>query len=116
VLGYFENSFCDTIDRLGIVCGERPETLTTDLRDLDALRTLLRDRCFDAIINFARRKAVSESVSHPLRYYDSNVRGILNLLEALGDGRDTPVIFSSSATIYGPVEAEKISEGSRCRR
>jgi UDP-glucose 4-epimerase len=110
VLDNFENSYPETVDRLGAVCGDKPECFTADLRDIEALRTVFRRRSFDAVINLAGRKAVSESVAHPMRYYDANVRGLLNLVDVIVETCDAPVIFSSSATVYGQVEAARLSE------
>jgi UDP-glucose 4-epimerase len=39
---------------------------------------------FDAVIHFAGRKYVNESVDNPLRYYDHNVAGTVELAKAMG--------------------------------
>jgi UDP-glucose 4-epimerase len=38
---------------------------------------------FDAVIHFAGRKAVGESVEFPMLYYTHNVVGAVNLIEAM---------------------------------
>lgn len=40
-------------------------------------------RRFDAVIHFAGRKAVGESVQFPMLYYTHNVAGTVNLIEAM---------------------------------
>ena len=54
------------------------------------------------VLHFAALKAVGESVSHPLRYYDVNVTGTLNLLAAMHTAGIRQMVFSSSATVYRP--------------
>ena len=54
------------------------------------------------VLHFAALKAVGESVSHPLRYYDVNVAGTLNLLAAMHAAEIRKMVFSSSATVYRP--------------
>lgn len=113
VLDNFENSSPDVIGRLARLCGDAPETLTCDLRDGEAVRAVFGRRRFDAVIHLAGKKAVAESVAAPLLYYDANVGAALNLLRAMQDQGDVPIIFSSSATVYGHVDSERIGESAR---
>ena len=62
------------------------------------------------MIHFAGLKAVGESVAKPLKYYQNNVTGTLNLLEVMKDKGVTNFIFSSSATVYGDPEVLPITE------
>lgn len=54
-----------------------------------------------SVIHFAAFKSVEESISKPLRYYQNNVCGLVDLLEALDDFNIRNFVFSSSATVYG---------------
>jgi UDP-glucose 4-epimerase len=54
-----------------------------------------------AVIHFAGLKAVGESVSKPLEYYDVNVGGSIKLLKQMKKHNCNTLIFSSSATVYG---------------
>jgi len=58
----------------------------------------------DVVIHFAGLKAVGDSMTNPLGYYDVNVRGTLQLLAAMDRNNVRRVIFSSSATVYGEPE------------
>lgn len=72
-----------------------------DVRDKVAMARVFASHDVYAVIHFAALKAVGESVSQPLRYYDNNVNGAVALLEVM---QQTPVrrfVFSSSATVYG---------------
>src|ERR1044071_8071358 len=54
-----------------------------DIRDIDALRRALRDLKPLAVMHFAARLLVGESMGDPAGYYDNNVRGTLTTLEAM---------------------------------
>lgn len=95
------NSDPAVMDRLEAITGHSVPLVTGDIRDGDALREVLRDHKIDAVIHFAGLKAVGESVSEPMKYYDNNVRGTLSLLEAMADCGAKTLVFSSSATVYG---------------
>lgn len=72
-----------------------------DCGDRAALDALLGSRRFDGVLHFASLIQVGESVSDPARYYRSNVAKTLTLLEAVKDHGGAPLIFSSSAAVYG---------------
>jgi UDP-glucose 4-epimerase len=76
------------------------ELVVADLLDADAVRSTLR-RDLDGALHFAALALVSESVSHPERYYRTNVGGTLNLLEAMRDASVPRLVFSSTCAVYG---------------
>jgi UDP-glucose 4-epimerase len=57
-------------------------------------------------------KAVGESVEQPMRYYQNNVIGTLNLLELMDRHDVRRIVFSSSATVYGDPVSVPIREDS----
>jgi UDP-glucose 4-epimerase len=61
----------------------------------------LREHRIDAVIHFAARKQVEESVRKPLMYYRDNLGGLANLLRATADVGIERIVFSSSAAVYG---------------
>jgi UDP-glucose 4-epimerase len=67
----------------------------------------------DSCVHFAGLKAVGESVSKPLAYYDCNVGGTVSLLEELGARGIKKFVFSSSATVYGEPEMLPLKELAR---
>ena len=81
-----------------------------DLKDREALSAIFDAEPIDAVIHFAALKAVGESVAKPLRYYQNNVAGTLNLLELMDQHDVRKFVFSSSATVYGNPEAVPITE------
>lgn len=64
----------------------------------------------DAVIHFAAFKSVSESVKHPLKYYDNNVSGLITLLNKMEEVGVKDIIFSSSCTVYGDVKTPLVNE------
>jgi UDP-glucose 4-epimerase len=64
----------------------------------------------DSVIHLAAKKAVGESVENPLKYYDNNVGGILNVLAAMSAEGVKRIVFSSTAAVYAPNDKDSISE------
>jgi UDP-glucose 4-epimerase len=83
--------------------------VVADLRDADAMREALAEG-FDGVLHFAALALVSESVSHPERYYRTNVGGTLNLLEAMVAAGVERLVFSSTCAVYGQPDEVPISE------
>ncbi|MBI5014315.1 MAG: UDP-glucose 4-epimerase GalE [Deltaproteobacteria bacterium] len=82
-----------------------------DLRDRGGLSEVFRASPVEAVIHFAGLKAVGESVSQPLRYYENNVTGSLALFETMAEHGVKTLVFSSSATVYGDPSSVPIREG-----
>lgn len=90
---------------------ERPLTFVeADLRDGDRLDRLFNSHAIDSVIHFAGLKAVGESMAQPIRYYDNNVGGTLQLLGSMARAEVKTLVFSSSATVYGIPEVSPIAE------
>ncbi len=66
------------------------------------LEKVFSENKIDAVIHFAGYKAVGESVAKPLEYYDNNISGTIKLLQAMKKYNCKKIVFSSSATVYGP--------------
>ena len=83
-----------------------------DLKDRPFLEKLFYEsNGFDGVIHFAGLKAVGESVKAPIKYWENNVYGTINLLSIMDQFECKTIIFSSSATIYGK-SSSKINENS----
>ena len=65
---------------------------------------------FDGVMHFAALALVGESVSHPERYYRTNVGGTQNLLEAMHRHDVRRLVFSSTCAVYGQPDEVPISE------
>lgn len=95
------NSSPASLERVTQITGKRVTFIEGDIRDKDALNSLFSAHAFDAVIHFAGLKAVGESVDQPLKYYNNNVYGSLQLFEVMAERNVKTLVFSSSATVYG---------------
>lgn len=95
------NSRADAIGRLEAITCTTVPLIVGDIRDGAALEAAISSHGIDAVIHFAGLKAVGESATNPLIYYDNNVRGTLSLIEAMIACDVRTLVFSSSATVYG---------------
>jgi UDP-glucose 4-epimerase len=84
--------------------------VVADLLDRDAVDATLTNAGFDGAMHFAALALVSESVSHPERYYRTNVGGTLNLLEAMVAAGVNRLVFSSTCAVYGQPDEVPIAE------
>nr|WBR49968.1 UDP-glucose isomerase [Codonopsis pilosula] len=75
-----------------------------DIRRKEDLEKLFSKTKFDAVIHFAGRKAVGESVIYPFRYFDNNLIGSITLYQVMAKYNCKKLVFSSSATVYGQPE------------
>jgi UDP-glucose 4-epimerase len=99
------NSSAEALRRVATIAGRAATFVEGDIRDSALLANLFATHAFDAVMHFAGLKAVGESVTQPLRYYDNNVHGSQTLLQACAKAGVFKFVFSSSATVYGnPVE------------
>jgi UDP-glucose 4-epimerase len=70
---------------------------------------------FDAVIHFAGRALVEESVREPEQYYANNVGGTLNLLNAMRAAAVNVLVFSSTCAVYGEPDEVPITENTATR-
>ncbi len=72
-----------------------------DLRNKEDIDGVFAKDHFDAVIHFAALSLAGESMEKPYEYYDNNLRGGLNLLEAMRTAGCPAIIFSSTSAVYG---------------
>ena len=88
-----------------------------DLRDKEFIETVFFEskkvgKPIEGVLHFAALKAVKDSLKNPLRYWDVNVKGSINLLNVMDKNNCRTIVFSSSATIYESSNGELIDESS----
>ncbi len=96
------NSKKDVLERIKEIV---PVTLHFYQADIGAeadMERIFSEHPIDTVVHFAGLKAVGESVAKPILYYENNVAGTLCLLKVMALHRCKNIIFSSSATVYGP--------------
>ena len=96
------NSKKDVLERIKEIV---PVTLHFYQADIGAeadMERIFSEHPIDTVVHFAGLKAVGESVAKPILYYENNVAGTLCLLKVMALHGCKNIIFSSSATVYGP--------------
>lgn len=89
------------VDRIKEITGQDLTFYNTDIRDYEGLTQIFATEKPEVVIHFAGLKAVGESVSKPLEYYENNISGTLTLCKVMRENGCKNIIFSSSATVYG---------------
>ncbi|NLN82568.1 MAG: UDP-glucose 4-epimerase GalE [Clostridiales bacterium] len=101
ILDNFYNSKPEALRRLRELAGREIPFYKCDIRDAEGLRRIFSENSIEAVVHFAGLKAVGESVSKPLEYYENNVGGTVNLCQVMAEADCKRMVFSSSATVYG---------------
>ena len=110
ILDNLLNSKVEAVNRVKSISGKDVTMVKADICDKPALRALFNEMEFASVIHFAGLKAVGESCDQPIRYYQNNIAGTLNLLEVMSEQKVKSIIFSSSATVYGDPASTPITE------
>jgi len=110
VLDNLSNSSPESLNRVEEICGRAPVFVQGDIQDRALLDRLFDENDFDAVLHFAGLKAVGESVEQPLKYYENNLAGSVNLCQAMAQAEVFTFVFSSSATVYGEPDTMPIRE------
>lgn len=75
--------------------------LKGDILDQSFLLDLFSSYEITSVFHFAGLKSVSQSILHPIDYYNNNFCGTLSLLNTMSSYGCKKIVFSSSATVYG---------------
>jgi UDP-glucose 4-epimerase len=110
VVDNLSNSKSAALARVEQISGKSLTFHKLDIRDRDGLSKVFKQHQVDSVIHFAGLKAVGESVTEPLNYYDNNVAGTLVLCEVMAEHQVHNLVFSSSATVYGSPQEMPIRE------
>ena len=94
------------------ISGITPLFEKIDVRDKSSIMDFFnRHDDVHGVIHFAASKAVGESVTNPLDYYENNIYSLVNVLKALKKlNKSINFIFSSSCTVYGQAKILPITE------
>ena len=104
------NSNRASLTRVDQITGRRVMFYEADSRDERALRRVFDSHPITGAIHFAALKAVGESVTKPIEYYDNNIGSLLALLSVMRERNVKQLVFSSSATVYGVPKTSPIDE------
>lgn len=111
IIDNLSNSSIDVLGGITQITGKTPEFENIDLRDKTAVKDFFdKYPNIEDVIHFAASKAVGESVSNPLLYYENNIATLVYLLHELNKKENGNFIFSSSCTVYGQADELPITE------
>lgn len=106
-----DNSEREVGDWIESITDVRVVNYEIDLRNARVLSELFREHSdIMGVIHFAAHKAVGESVEKPLKYYDNNLSGLINVLRCCRDSDVKSFIYSSSCTVYGIPDKMPVDE------
>lgn len=94
----------------------RFEFVQGDIRDRALLRELFAKHGFDAVVHLAAMAGVRASMDDPHLYYDVNLIGTLNLLEAGREAKLPNFVFAGTSSAYGDTEVHPFIETDKCDR
>lgn len=112
ILDNLYNSKKEVLSSIETITGRMPKFYEADIRDENALDEIFSTNKIDCVIHFAGLKAVGESVEKPLKYFNNNITGTINLLMTMQKYDCKKIIFSSSATVYGTTQTMPLIEAS----
>jgi len=113
VVDNLSNSSVKSLERVKQISNKDFNFIKSDIGDKRILKNIFSSHPdISSVIHFAGFKAVGESVSNPLKYYENNVCQTVSLLEEMEKANIRNFIFSSSATVYGDENLAPISEDS----
>ncbi len=113
VLDNLVNSEKDVVENVEKITGKDVKFYIGDCRDEQLMDKVFKENDIDSVIHFAGLKAVGESCSKPLEYYENNLNATLTLLKTMLNNNVNKIVFSSSATVYDASNDAERVEGMR---
>ncbi len=110
VIDNFSNSEPTALEGVEKITGRKLTFEEVDTCDINALRGVFERHEFSTVIHFAAFKAVGESMTEPLKYYQNNLVSYMNILQLMKEFNRPNILFSSSATVYGDAEVLPVTE------
>jgi UDP-glucuronate 4-epimerase len=104
VLDNFNDFYDPAIKRRNAAGLEGARIVEGDFRDVELVESLFDEGNFDVLVHLGAMAGVRPSLLDPLHYEDVNVRGTLNLLEAIRKREGIRLVFASSSSVYGSNE------------
>ncbi|WHT39437.1 UDP-glucose 4-epimerase GalE [Myroides sp. mNGS23_01] len=111
IIDDLSNAVVDVVEGIKNITGHAPLFEKIDLRDKSSVFQFFEThQDIGGVIHFAASKAVGESMTEPLAYYENNFFSLINVLSAMKHNGLDKIIFSSSCTVYGQGEVMPITE------
>lgn len=113
VIDNLVNSSPRSLERVRQITGKDLTFYEADVRNRALLDSIFEKHDIGCVIHFAGLKAVGESVSMPLEYYDNNLNSTITLCQSMREHGVKDIVFSSSATVYSGDNEMPLRESSK---
>jgi len=110
IVDNLSNSSTLVLDRIKAITDKTVIFIKADICDFSAMNDIFENYNIEAVVHFAGLKAVGESNTIPLSYYQNNVAGSVNLFQVMANHNVKKLVFSSSATVYGENNTSPLNE------
>ena len=114
VVDDLSNAWMDNLKTIQSLFTDKVNFIKGDICDRKFLNKVFESFKPDFVIHLAGLKYVNESIDFPLTYYQQNLNGALAVLNAMEKVGTKKILFSSSASVYGAVDALSINEEHDC--
>lgn len=91
---------------------EKAKFYHVDMRDFSAFKSVFEENRIESVMHFCANSLVGESVSVPMKYFENNVSGAVNMLKLMQLYDVKKIVFSSTAAVYGEPKVVPIKEES----
>lgn len=112
VVDDLSNSCAESLNRVREITGKDFPFYKGDVCEKSVLDNIFEENKIDAVIHFAGKKAVGESVAMPIEYYRINLNATLSICSSMIEHDVKNIIFSSSATVYSADNTMPLTEDS----
>lgn len=119
VISIDDNSRSTSYPMTGVekITGKKVKNYKVDLKNFDETLAVFQENPdIEGVIHFAAYKAVGESVTEPLMYYENNIFGLINLMKCVQEFAVPHFVFSSSCTVYGNPDSMPVTEDSQTKK
>ena len=111
VIDNLSNSNIEVLDGIKNITGIKPIFYKADVTDKIEMEKIFSEHKDSiAVVHFAAFKAVGESVQYPLKYYNNNISGLVNIFSQMLKNDIHNLVFSSSCTVYGQAKDLPVTE------
>jgi UDP-glucose 4-epimerase len=97
----FRNSEPFVIKNIEKIVGKKITCYVSNIGNKEEITDIFQKENPVGVIHFAADKAVNESVSNPMKYYQNNVLNLINFIDIIEKNKINSFVFSSSCTVYG---------------
>lgn len=93
-----------------LLVDKRARFIKGDLRSFDQVKDAIDQTSPVGVVHFAASVEVAVSISEPIRFYENNMAGTINLLKACTQAKVQNLVFSSTAAVYKDPGEEPVTE------